>query len=279
MRLLDRYLLRELLTPLAFCLGGFLIFWSAFNLFNDLPEMQERKLHFLDVLAYTAAMTPEFLVTILPIALLLALLYALTNHARHNEITAMRAAGISLWRLCVPYFIIGLAASAALFALNEFLVPVSTDWSWQIKSRYVHKADDPDAKKDFRNFGFTNARHHRAWLIGEYDLKTSAMFKPQVNWILPDGSSRRLYADRARWTNHVWTFFNVTEYAQAAAQEPFVPTLQTNVLAMPEFNETPSQIRSEIKIGGFLDLRGGLRIFGHIEKSPDVICPPRAVGV
>ena len=44
----------------------------------------------------------------LPIALLLALLYALTNHARHNEITAMRAAGVSLWRLCVPYFVIGL---------------------------------------------------------------------------------------------------------------------------------------------------------------------------
>ena len=44
-------------------------------------------------------MTPDFLVTILPVVLLLALLYTLTNHARHNEITAMRAAGVSLWRV------------------------------------------------------------------------------------------------------------------------------------------------------------------------------------
>ncbi|MES1180764.1 MAG: LptF/LptG family permease, partial [Verrucomicrobiota bacterium] len=66
MRLLDRYLFRELLTPLAFCLGGFLIFWTAFNLFNDLDELQESKLHLLDVLGYTASLTPGFLVTVLP---------------------------------------------------------------------------------------------------------------------------------------------------------------------------------------------------------------------
>ena len=72
--------------------------------------MQERKLHLLDVLEYCAAMTPGFLVIVLPIALLLALLYTLTDHARSNEITAMRAAGISLWRICAPYFVVGLAA-------------------------------------------------------------------------------------------------------------------------------------------------------------------------
>jgi lipopolysaccharide export system permease protein len=254
MRLLDRYLLRELFTPLAYCLGGFLIFWMTFNLFTDLPEMQERKLHLLDVLAYCLAMTPEFLVFVLPIALLLALLYALTDHARHNEITAMRAAGISLWRICAPYFIVGIAASVVAFALNEFLVPRSTDWAWQIKSRYVHKSDDPDQQSNFRNFGFINARGHRAWFIGEYSAATSEMLKPQVNWNLPDGSSRRLYADRAVRTNGVWTFFNAAEYSQADASAPLVPSLQTNELAMPGFDETPSQIRSEIKISGYLGL-------------------------
>ena len=49
MRLLDRYLLRELLTPLAYCLGGFLVFWISFNLFTRLDDLQEAKLHLLDV--------------------------------------------------------------------------------------------------------------------------------------------------------------------------------------------------------------------------------------
>jgi lipopolysaccharide export LptBFGC system permease protein LptF len=39
MRLLDRYLFRELLVPLAYCLGGFLIFWNAYDLFTELQEM------------------------------------------------------------------------------------------------------------------------------------------------------------------------------------------------------------------------------------------------
>jgi lipopolysaccharide export system permease protein len=254
MRLLDRYLLRELLTPLAYCLGGFLIFWISFDLFNELPEMQERKMHLPDVLAYYVAMTPGFLVLVLPIALLLALLYTLTNHARHNEITAMRAAGVSLWRICAPYFVVGFAMSIALFVLNEFLVPRSTDWSNRILTRYVQKSGDTETQTEFRNFGFTNARGHRAWFIGEYHAPTTEMLKPQVNWNLPDGSSWRLYADRAIRTNGVWTFFNAAEYSQADASAPLVPALQTNVLAMPEFDETPSQIQSEIKISGYLGL-------------------------
>ena len=103
MRLLDRYLFRELLTPLAFCLGGFLIFWISADAFNKLADFQDDKLRLPDIIEYYLVMTPEFLVTILPMVLLLALLYTLTNHARHNEITAMRAAGVSLWRMCVPY--------------------------------------------------------------------------------------------------------------------------------------------------------------------------------
>jgi len=277
MRLLDRYLFRELLTPLAYCLGGFLIFWISYDLFNELEEMQERKLHLLDILAYSLAMTPEFLVTVLPVALLLALLYTLTNHARHNEITAMRAAGVSLWRVCVPYFIIGLVASGALFGLNEWCVPRSVNWAWQIKTRYVHKPDDPDVKNDFRNFGFTNARAHRTWFIGEYHNKFAEMIRPQVDWSLPDGSSRRLYADRAVRTNGVWTFFKVTEYSQAGASAPLLPSRQTNVLAMPEFDETPQEIQSEIKISSYQNIRTSRKmdipladIFAYLRLHPDL---------
>ena len=104
MRLLDRYLLRELLAPLCYCLAGFLILWDAFDLANELHGMQERGLGFGDVASYYFFKTPEFFINVLPMTLLLALLYTLTNHARNNEITAIRTAGVSLWRLSLPYF-------------------------------------------------------------------------------------------------------------------------------------------------------------------------------
>jgi len=94
---------------------------------------------------------------------------------------------VSLWRVCVPYLTVGLAASAVLFVLNEWCVPHGSDWADRIKSRYVQKPGDAGKQAEFRNFGFTNARDHRTWFIAEYRVKTAEMLKPQVNWTLPDG--------------------------------------------------------------------------------------------
>ena len=98
MRLLDRYLLRELLVPFGYCLGGFFVFWVSFDLINELGEFQNRRLRTPEIAQYYLVKAPEMIVFVLPVALLLALLYTLTNHARHHELTAMRAAGVSLWR-------------------------------------------------------------------------------------------------------------------------------------------------------------------------------------
>ncbi len=189
MRLLDRYLLRELLMPLVYCLGGFVVFWISFNLFTRLDDLQEAKLHLWDVVELCAAWTPECVVTILPIALLLALLYTLTHHARHNEITALRAAGVSLWRLCVPYFVVGFGASLVLFALNEIGVPRSSAWAERILNRYIHKSDDaPESiprfhqcasqpHLDFQRISSSNGRNVR---LDRGQLDLAGWFHPEV---------------------------------------------------------------------------------------------------
>src|SRR5882672_12908836 len=115
MRLLDRYLLRELLVPLGYCLSGVLVFWLAFGMLSEMGQLQDQKLRGGDILQYYLARIPEFLVVGIPIALLLALLYTLTNHARHHELTAIRAAGVSLWRLSLPYLGVGLLFSLGVF--------------------------------------------------------------------------------------------------------------------------------------------------------------------
>ena len=140
MRLLDRYLLRELLIPLGYCLCGFLIFWIAGDLFNQLSAFKAHHLLAGDVAEYYLVKAPEFLVLVTPIALLLALLYALSTHARHNELTAIRTAGVSLWRACVPYFGVGLVFGAGSFAASEFWVPNSSDLADQILARRLEGA-------------------------------------------------------------------------------------------------------------------------------------------
>jgi lipopolysaccharide export system permease protein len=259
MRLLDRYLLRELLVPLGFCLCGFLIFWISFDLFSELGRYQELKLHFVDILQLYLVTIPEFLVLILPMTLLLALLYALTNHARNHELTAIRAAGVSLWRICVPYLIVGFVFSCVVFAINEFWVPNSSELGEQIKNSRLDKKVAAVVRDVQPGVGLKNSRDGRTWFIGSYNLKTKVMTEPQVNWILNDGTERLLTAKMADYTNGCWTFYDVIEHEYGAthAADRLMDLVQvgrlpdfilvTNMIAFPEFSETPDEFEREIR--------------------------------
>src|ERR1044071_5648953 len=163
MRLLDRYLLRELLVPLGYCLSGFLVFWISFDLLSELSGFQEDNVGAREIAYYYALKTPELLVVVLPIALLLALLYSLTDHARHNELTAMRAAGQSLGRLSLPYLAVGLAFSLLLFGLNEFWVPKGDEAAREMVGRHSRGPVPSDQNLWCHNLHFRNARDGRIW--------------------------------------------------------------------------------------------------------------------
>ena len=249
MRLLDRYLLRELLIPLCYCLGGFLIFWIAGDLFNQLGSFKSQRLLPGDVAEYYLVKAPEFLVLVTPIALLLALLYALSNHARHNELTAMRTAGVSLWRACVPYFIVGLSFGLASFAASEFWVPNSSDLADQIRARRLGATAAAKDKDVQTNAYFKNGRDRRIWEIDAYNFRTHVMTRPKVTSILPDGSSRWLVAELGMRVGGMWTFYDVERFefkpGEGGASKL---TLKTNVLVVPEFTETPERINRELRI-------------------------------
>lgn len=249
MRLLDRYLLRELLIPLGYCLGGFLLFWMSFDLLGRMDEYRQLRLTGLDITAYYLAQIPEWLGTILPVALLLALLYALTTLARHHELTAMRAAGLSIWRLALPYLLLGTLFTLTVFLVNELWAPKTRIAAEHILHRRTRQAGDINSSRWIRQLAFLNERHHRLWNIGLYDRRTGTMYAPSVVWDEPDRGRRQVVAAQAVYTNGVWVFFN----ARQLRLNPY-QLIQTNRLAIPELTETPEQIESEIVFNA-LDLR------------------------
>jgi lipopolysaccharide export system permease protein len=245
-RLLDRYLLRELLLPLAYCLGGFLIFYVAFDLIFEIGRFQEGHLLFLDVVEYYIVTLPEILSDqVIPVSLLLACLYALTSHNRHNEFTAMRAAGVSLWRLSLPYLAVGMAGGLVVFALNELYVPRASEESKDILERRKNPGQDRDW---IRRLDFHNEADRRHWNIARFNRATSEMTGPTVTWETPDGSSHTVFAKRAVYTNDLWRFYNVERWDRSAGAGGF-PTQTSNVFLDIPFSETPASIRTEIKVG------------------------------
>ncbi len=249
MRLLDRYLLRELLTPFAYCLGGFLIFWISSDLFNEMGNFQEARMTVADISEYYVVKSPEFLTVVLPVALLLALLYALTQHARYHEITAIRAAGVTLWRLALPYLAVGFLASLTLFYLNEQWAPDADDRAELIKARRAQPGQAKFNRHIVANLGFFNARDGRNWTMRSLNTDTMVMTSPVIISSQRDGSPVWFYASQGIRSNGVWVFFNAREYrSDPTTNSAPVPTIQEPVLARPDFTETPEEIRSEVAI-------------------------------
>jgi lipopolysaccharide export system permease protein len=256
MRLLDRYLLRELLIPLGYCVGGLLIFWVSFDLFTKLEDFHEDKLSALEIARYYLLVIPGMLGEIvMPVSLLLALLYALTNHARHQELTAIRAAGISLWRLCAPYWAVGLLFSLILYLLNEHWAPRTAELAEQIRKRHSSNPANPAERAWQDDLKFRNDGEDRFWRIRAYNLDTGEMIEPYVQWRLPDGSRRQLVAERGLRSNGLWTFFSVRQSVPDPSPDSPIVWEQTNVLTVTEFSETPEQIKSEIKISQLSSIR------------------------
>jgi lipopolysaccharide export system permease protein len=255
MRLLDRYLLRELLAPLGYCLSGFLIFWLAFLVFSEMDEFQRQGLTAGEIAAYLFLTLPKTLGYVVPLGLLLAMLYSLTHHARHHELTAIRCAGVSLWRLLAPYLAVGAACGLALFMVNEVLMPHSLDEADQLLTRRQRQGEGEQAWQ--RHVVFLDFTGGRTNVVGPFDfhLETGQMRKARLIWHAADGSRLELAAERGVFTNGHWQFFQVQQNFYAPGQP--IPTERrlTNTLALPELTASPARIRSEIKVSSLSDLR------------------------
>jgi len=244
MRLLDRYLLGELLVPLVYCLAGFQIFWVAFDLFSNLQHYQDLNLEWKKVLEITLLRIPSFINTVLPIAFLLALLYTLTNLVRYNELVAMRAAGVSMRRVCVPFFVVALLLGGAVFVVNEYAFPRSNAKAERLRTAGPEAEDQwLDDPVNFRSL------QGQTWFIARYNPAFGEMLGPQVEWEM-DSSRMLLFADRAVWSQGTWLFFNAKLHTYTPAHADLPTTKQRfDHFEDRSLSGTPQQLQSEITIG------------------------------
>jgi lipopolysaccharide export system permease protein len=261
---LDRYLLRELLVPLGYCLCGFLVFYVAFDLIFQINRFQDSRMLFGDIVEYYVVTLPELLVEqVLPVSLLLALLYSLTNHSRHNELTAMRAAGVGLWRLALPYLGVGAVFGLIVFLISEFWLPSAAERARDIMERRLIQ---PGRRELTPRFVLNNEPARRKWIIGHFNTKTGEVLDLTVTWDLADGSSRKIDAQRGQYRDGQWHFFGAHVWDRPAREPFYIESWPTNAAANPEFSaplpETPAWIKSEIKVNNLTatDAAKGLQL-------------------
>ena len=260
MRLLDRYQLREFLVAFGYCLAGILVFWLSFELLGEMGDLRKRGVGVLATIEYLVHRLPLSLLLQIPVSLLLSLLYVLTQHTRHNELVAMRAAGIGIGRICLPYFIVGVLLSGVLLALNEYAVPDAA--ARAEAALQAASGAEPEEARDWRyNLNFRDHKTGRIWWIRGFNVASGDLAGAHVQWPAADGGREELIAERGHWDRGAWEFEGVTRLTFPPGAGAVAVQSQTNRMEVTDFPETPAHLRSEVKIS---------RMLGSLKKSRQV---------
>jgi len=114
-KLVDRYILREMVVPFLLGLAIFTSILLIVRILKLVELVVNRGVPLEQMLLLFSYVLPAFLEVTVPMALLLAILVAFGRLSSDSEIIALRAAGISLFRLLAP--VAAFAAAVALLTL------------------------------------------------------------------------------------------------------------------------------------------------------------------
>ncbi len=204
MRILDRYLLREFAGYLVLGLVGFIAIWIVVDFIEKADVFLEHHASLSLLTQYYVAFTPEIVVKMLPVALMLATFLALGQLNKFGELTAMRAAGISLVRILAPVFAVAVASALLSLVLSEGVMPHSTRHMNEVfNERIQHMTSIAHSERaDITYLG----QGGRIWYTRLYVIPEKRMHEVSLQEFRFGRLWRRIDAAEASWDGHRWIF-------------------------------------------------------------------------
>ncbi len=210
LKIIDRYILKELIGPYVFGMLGFMVVISIDPMIyamKNIINSSERGVEAMAVLKWFCYSLATDMIFTFPMAMLLATLIVFGRLSKDSELTALKAGGFSFTRLCYPVLAFAMVSTVVAFLFGEFVVPHAVKRSQMIKRTEILKLlpimgqeniylkDSPDRtiyveRADNVNNILTNV------IISNYDhdtglLKTRVMAKTARHvdggWLFGDG--------------------------------------------------------------------------------------------
>jgi LPS export ABC transporter permease LptG/LPS export ABC transporter permease LptF len=211
-RILDEYVVLEFLKMFLLVLFGFVVLMLVFTFFDLVSDILRNHIPLYTVGQYLLNLTPDMLYQIAPLAVLIAVLVTFGVLNRNSELIAMKATGISLYRLVVPIISIAAILSVSLFLFDEYYLPQAN--RKQEALRNIIKGRPPQTVlHPEHNWIFGQARPGEQGRIFYYEF-----FDPVRNEFAnlsvfefdpaTFALSRRIFASRAMWNDdsNAWVF-------------------------------------------------------------------------
>ena len=245
--LLDVYLLKQFFYYFLVLLFGFVLIFDAFTLFDLLADIARNHISAIKVISYFRYLVPLMVYQLAPLATLVATLVTLAMLAKNNEVIALKASGISLYRIIMPLVLAGCIVSAGMFVLDDTFLP------------YANQRQDA-LRNDIKGRpAQTYIEPARQWIFGENSkIYNYELFDPDrrffggINVFELDPATfrirRRVYAARAVWepTGNFWVLTGgwIRDFdadGHIIRYQPFTAT------SLPEWTEQPGYFRREVR--------------------------------
>lgn len=135
MKVYRRYMTREVSAAVLLVLLAFLALFAFFDLLGEIKSVGESGYQLHHALGFVLLRVPGRAYELMPIAVLIGTLYALSGLARHSEITVLRASGLSTGALLGGLFQVAGLFALATYLIGEFVAPPAERAAYQLRSR------------------------------------------------------------------------------------------------------------------------------------------------
>jgi LPS export ABC transporter permease LptG/LPS export ABC transporter permease LptF len=264
--ILDDYVLRDFALYLTMIVAAFLMLLLVFTLFELLSDILRNQVSPLTVGEYLLNVVPYFLYNTTPLSMLLAVLVTFGLLQKSNEITAIKATGISLYRIIVPVLIASTLVAGVLFLSDQLYLP------------YTNKRQDALRNRIKGKPAQTYLRPERQWMFGQHsDIYYYQFFDPDRNVF--GGVSvfqfdphtfqitHRITADRAHWSDSMGKWVYEQGWERSLSGAAIENYRKFDVATYPELAEAPAYFKKEIKQSSEMSYEELRRYIHDLEQS------------
>lgn len=265
-QILDTYVLTTFLGYLAMILSTFLVLTMVFTFFELLSDIIRNKVSLITVGLYLVNLMPSMIYLMAPMSVLLAVLVTLTLMQNSNELTAMKATGISIYRAIIPLLAVAFVLALGLFFFEHFYIPEANTRQEALRNSIKGKPAQ------------TVLRPDRQWIFGQKDTIyhyehfdpdqnkfagiTAFQFDPQTFAI-----TRRTYAQRAHWEEQMQKWVFQQGWSRTFNANTVEAFERFDVATIEHVTEMPSYFKKEVRLSSEMNYSELSRYIKDLQQS------------
>jgi lipopolysaccharide export system permease protein len=236
MRILDRYILKSILSLFFACIFVFLFLYVIIDVLSNLEELLKQQTSLSLLIKYYLSYLPIMFMQIAPFACLLSTLYTFGKLSHDNEVIAMRSSGLSIYQITKTAIVFGFLVSLFVFWLNDKFIPQTLSFTQKIKSQMEQGVKKEKKQETIYNLTMYGAKN-RLFFINKF-LTTKNIMEGIV--ILEHDEqqniTKKIIANKGIYEDNYWKFYRCITYNfdpnGQITQEP--QYLEEEIMDIPE---------------------------------------------